>query len=370
VSGTRICVIGGGLAGSLLAWRLASVGAVVDLVTGAWEVDATAVSGGVVRGFERDPLLSAAATSSLVELRASRTLRHWARYQEFGSLYLYRPTRGDQGIRDDQGIPPADPGLQPQLNDLEAQLPGSIRLLDARDLAAAGWARLPGGTIGVAERHAGAISPEGLRRGVFAELARRPAVRLLAGSVTAVRPAGGGVQVDRVPGAGEYDLAVIAAGRWTGPLLERSGLTADGLRTKCVQYSVHEVSGPRPPAFVDETSGLYGRPVGRDRMLLGVPLDMWDVDPDEPPGSARARADATAWAALRLPRMRIVGPPTAQAVSADSYADPPTLALRPVPDADGRVLTFAGGSGGSAKSAFAVSREAAALLSSGRLAPA
>jgi hypothetical protein len=68
--------------------------------------------------------------------------------------------------------------------------------------------------------------------------------------------------------------------------------------------------------------------------------------------------------------MRILGAPVAGAVSADSYAHPPTLALRPVPGSGERVLTFTGGSGGSAKSALAASRRAAALLILGRLAAA
>ena len=65
--------------------------------------------------------------------------------------------------------------------------------------------------------------------------------------------------------------------------------------------------------------------------------------------------------------MRIVGSPAVRAVSADSYAYPPLLALRPVRGSGDRVLTFAGGSGGSAKTALAASRRAAALLTLGRL---
>jgi hypothetical protein len=68
--------------------------------------------------------------------------------------------------------------------------------------------------------------------------------------------------------------------------------------------------------------------------------------------------------------MRILGSPAERVVSADSYAYPPMLALRPVQGSGGRVLTFAGGSGGSAKSALAASRRAAALLTLGRLAAA
>ena len=65
--------------------------------------------------------------------------------------------------------------------------------------------------------------------------------------------------------------------------------------------------------------------------------------------------------------MHVLDGPVARAVSADSYAYPPMLALRPVQGSGDRVLTFAGGSGGSAKTALAASRRAAALLTLGRL---
>jgi hypothetical protein len=105
-------------------------------------------------------------------------------------------------------------------------------------------------------------------------------------------------------------------------------------------------------------------------MLLGVPVDAWGVDPDLPTDTPAARTDAHRLAARRLPWMRILDRPCERVVSADSYAHPPMLTLRPVHGSDGRVLTFAGGSGGSAKSALAASRRAAALLTLRRLAAA
>jgi hypothetical protein len=383
MSGLRICVVGGGLAGSLLAWRLAGNVARVDLVAGDERADATAASGGVVRGFETDPRLAEAAASSLLELRASRTLRRWAHYREIGSAYLHSP----RASTTQTGTETED-----LVRALEAQLPGSAEVLSCRELAAAGWAGLPTDCVGVTERHAGTISPEALRRSILGDLAGGGSVRLLPGTVHAVEATAAGVRIRGAVDVGEhdvskhgvgehgvgghgvgghdvseYDLVVVAAGRWTAPLLERSALPAAGLRTKCVQYALHPVAGPRPPAFVDETSGLYGRPVGRRSMLLGVPVDVWDVDPDAPLDVRQARSDAAARAARRLPRMRLLDGPVVRVVSADSYADPPMLALRPVPGSSGQVLTFAGGSGGSAKSALAASHTAAALLSSGRL---
>jgi glycine/D-amino acid oxidase-like deaminating enzyme len=365
-SGPRICVVGGGLAGCLLAWRLAGpagtgatgAGGAVDLVLGTGVEDATAVSGGVVRGFEPDPLLARAAVESLTELRASSTLRRWADYREVGSLYLREaPPRASLAI-------------------VDWALPGSVELIGSERLARAGWSGLPAGCVGVAERHAGHLSPDALRRALLCDLAVRWPARLLTTDVTAVRPRPGGlVRCELGSISRDYDLVVLAAGRWTGRILRRSNLSAAGLRTKSVQYGVYAVAGQRPPPFVDETSGLYGRPVGGARMLLGMPVAAWDVDPDRPPAVAGAHADALRWAAVRLPRLRVTGTGApAHTVGADSYAEPATLALRPVGGTAGRIVTFAGGSGGSAKTALAASRRAArqltgALTASRRHAP-
>ena len=87
----RICIVGGGLAGTILAWRLAQRPEIstIDLLAGAdgWR-DATQLSGGVVRGYEPQLLQRRLAIESLAELRASDVLRRWSEYCETGSLYL------------------------------------------------------------------------------------------------------------------------------------------------------------------------------------------------------------------------------------------------------------------------------------------
>src|ERR1700727_512839 len=80
-----VCVVGGGVAGSLLAWRLASERDVgrVDLLLGPAGRslrDATATSAGVVRGFDPEPGVSRLAAEGLVELYSDPRLRRSARY--------------------------------------------------------------------------------------------------------------------------------------------------------------------------------------------------------------------------------------------------------------------------------------------------
>jgi len=222
----RICVVGGGLAGSLLAWRLAEAGAGrIDVALGAptgrpagtISGDATAASGGLVRGFEPDPVVSRAAVASLVELRASPTLRRWSDYREVGSLY----------VRDSPAVPRA------QLAELDRALPGSAELLAADRLAALGWHGLPAYCTGVSERDAGYVSPGALRRAVLADLTGRRAASLLPVTVRAVRARPDGlVRCQAATTGRDYDLVAVAAGRWTGRLLRHSGLPPAGLRTK------------------------------------------------------------------------------------------------------------------------------------------
>ncbi len=350
----RACIVGGGVAGSLLAWRLAQAapGWTIDLVVGdrpgdRHRADATAASGGAVRAYEPDPEQRRLATASMAELLASETLRRWADYREVGFVYL-RPGPG---------------GLAGELADIESALPGSARVATAGELAAQGWAGVPAGAIAVLERRAGYISPVRLREAVLADGALRRRVTVTGAAVGAVALAGDRVIAGMADGSrGEHDVVVLAAGAWTGELLRASGLPADGYRTKSIQYSVYPAEGWRPAPFFDELTGLYGRPTADGGMLLGLPTDDWDVDPDRPPTSPDLHEAAVGLARARFPSLRL-GPLARRVGSADSYTDPPILSLRPVDVADGhRLYTFAGGSGGAAKTALAASQHAATQL--------
>ena len=342
--GLRVAVVGGGLAGAALAWRLSGPAhrATVDLFTGPDRPDATGASGGLVRGFETDPARAVAAADSLAELLASPVLRDWAGYRELGSLYL---------------LPHAGPAAPAEL--VERRIRGSASLLDGRSLAARfPFRQLPEGTVAVAESRAGVIDPARLRSRLLAALPdavtvhQEPVLRV--GPGAQLHPAGGRPR--------RYDAVVLAAGAWTPGLLARSGLAPEGLRTKQIQYLVCPVELPGLPPFSDEGSGLYGRPLGGGRFLLGLPTDRWSLRPEE------ARADAelavrTLVVAGRLLRPAAPAGPVERIVAAvDCFHDPAGFALRRVGGADG-LFTFTGGSGGAAKAVFATSRAAAADLS-------
>jgi glycine/D-amino acid oxidase-like deaminating enzyme len=342
----RICVIGAGLAGASLGWRLAQLPSVQLVLapgpTGA--ADATAASGGLVRGFEINPIQRRLAIDSLLELLADPVLRDWSGYTRCGSLYL--PASAD--------------GLEQALAELEADLPGSAQLIDTADLANRGWAELEPGTVGVLEAEAGYLNPDRLRRSLLAELSEQPNVTVLpAGEVTGLGGAGftlAGVRYD-------YDVVVLATGPWTPNLLREHGLDTTGLRTKAIQYTIHQATGMPSTSFVDDRTDLYGKPVPGG-VLLGLPTEAWDVLSMEP--DLALSAAATELALRRFPQLHVQSSKT-PVTAVDCYAASGLLCLRPV-DGD-RLFTFTGGTGGAAKTALAASKAAAIQLAEGRQDP-
>lgn len=348
----RICVIGGGLAGSLLAWRLGPLtgqAGQLDLIVGADDGhDATEASGGGIRAYETHPVQRRLAADSMRELRSSRVLREWADFRRTGSAYLREGS--DE--------------LSGELAEVDRCLYGSISIVTGDELARAGWAGLPAGTVAVVERFAGYISPARLRGRVLADLAARRRATVRAGTVESLQPrTDGTIDCRLADGATRrYDAVVVAAGAWTPTLLRASGLPADGYRTKSIQYTIYPAGGWRPPVFVDETSGLFGRPTADGALLLGLPTQSWGSVPGRAPGTAALHTEAARIARVRFPRLRL-GPPRTQVSATDCYAGQPVLRLRPVGAAP-RLYTFTGGSGGSVKTALAASALAAAHLAS------
>lgn len=336
----RIGIVGAGLAGTLLAWRLCRT-ADVDLVAGApVRLDATGASGGLVRGFDRRPESARLATESLAELRGDRVLRDLAGYREVGSVFLLPPG--------------ADPSGSLRL--VDERLPGSAAVLTGAELAAYPFRGLPAGTVAVAERFAGQMSPQRLRGGVL-DLVRRRGVTVRAVPVARVTEAGELRLADGSTHA--YDAVVLAAGAWTPALLAASGLSGVPLRTKQIQYSVHPGRLDGLGVFDDTISGLYGLPAGESTFLLGLPCDRWDVDPADvrPDVGLAGRVVDTARTVLGIE----LDSPIRTVAAFDCYCDPPGMVLRPT-SATAPVFTFTGGSGGAAKTALAASRAAAAQL--------
>jgi glycine/D-amino acid oxidase-like deaminating enzyme len=345
----RVCIAGGGIAGTLFAWRLAQRREVehVELLLGEHRrADATELSGGVVRAYERHPEGRRLAVESLGELLSSPVLRAWSRYRETGAVSL---RAGDDAI-------PAE------LDAIDRRLPGSCRLVDVSELAHMGWADLPVGTVGVVERRAGYVSAAALRSALLADLAHRANVRVVRAAAGAVVVHADGTVSASTGGRRQtHDVAVLATGAWTPSVLSASGLPSAGLRTKSIQCATYAVRGRRPMPFGDETSGLYGKPTADARLMLGMATEEWDVAPGRRAPTASLHATAARVARARMPWLQL-GRALATVNATDCYCDPPVLALRPVGGERSVIWTFTGGSGGSVKTALAASREAAEQL--------
>src|SRR5215218_6123029 len=324
----RVCIAGGGIAGTTLAWRLAQRPEIkhLDIVLGEdGRTDATELSGGVVRAYERDPEVRRLATESLGELLSSTVLRAWSRYRESTTVYLRE----------------GDGGLRRELDALEARLAG---------------------TVGVVERRGGYISATRLRCALLADLAARPNVRVVRAAAAAVAACADGTVTACSGGRlWTYDVLVVATGAWTPSVLSANGLPAAGLRTKAIRCATYAVRGRRPVPFADETSGLYGKPIADGRLMLGMATEEWDVAPGHRPATEALHATAARIARRRMPWLQL-GRVLTTVNATDCYCDPPILALRPVAVEPGPIWTFTGGSGGSVKTALAASRQAAEQL--------
>ena len=83
--------------------------------------------------------------------------------------------------------------------------------------------------------------------------------------------------------ASTYDIVVLAVGAWTSGVLRANGVPAGGYRTRSIQFTSYDAGPWRPPVFVDDRSGLYGKPLDAGGVLLGFPTTEWDVAPGRRP---------------------------------------------------------------------------------------
>ncbi len=333
----HIAIVGGGLAGAALTWRLAGAPGMRCTLFAPESADASRASGGVVRRFDRDDQQRALAGDSLTELLTSSTLRAWTAFRPAGFTYLFDPGSG------------LDEPAALAIKQIEHARPGSVEI--GRPPA---W--MSDGSA-LVEHEAGRIDTDRFRSNLLMDAARSGASVHRAPVLTA-EPG----LVTTAHGRVSADVVVVAAGAWT-PGLMRGQRDAEALRSKVIRYTVHRYVGPCPTGFLDEASGLYGVPVD-DGLLLGLPTEEWDVEPGADHGERTTHHNRVAALAQRvLPGLEF-GRRLRTAAAADCYhSSSPVLELRTVAGTDARLATFTGGSGGAAKTVLAASNRAATRLS-------
>lgn len=335
----EITIVGAGLAGVLLAWRLRDCQAAVTLVDAPtrWPASASYASGGRVRLFDPDAGIREHAHRSLEQLERDPWTRRSARFRRVPCLYL-RTGGSAMGAAWCERMRREDRSAQ----------------LATRHKIAEHVLELDGSATqqhGVWEPDAGQLSPRHLRDAVLRRLAFHHSVRYRPVPAVSVDDRSRVVLADDcVVGS---DIVVVAAGTHTGSLLPNG--TCPPMRSKRIQFVHYSGRLPRPLAFVDELTGLYGTTLADGGTLLGLPTDDWD--PRVVSSDQRLAARTTSLAHRRL---RHLGPGSVEALvaAADTYcSDHPIHRLRPtsVPG----VITFIGGAGGAAKTLLSTSAQAA-----------
>lgn len=303
----RIAIIGAGICGAAIleAVTRAGIGRPTLFEKDRAAAGATGLSGGLVRIYHTDPVLADLAAQSVPALRRlDRTVPSSIGYVQAGSLYM------EPGHR--------VAALRAEVERLKGLGDWPLRVLTPDE----GRARFPefdwvGVGAAVYEEHAGYASPGrttevllNLATARGAVLAERTVVRgihtrrgRVAGVRLATAPAADSTTADMV-GADIVgaDIVVVAAGAWSRDLLTGP---AAALRTKRIQYNFLHVPGaPRHPAFIDDTTGVYGRPHQPGTSLVGMALDEWDVAPQPAVADPSTSAAIHAAALTRVPWLR------------------------------------------------------------------
>ena len=228
----RVCVIGAGVAGALLAWRLAQLPAVEQVVLAPGPAAAPRCHRGVRRGSPRlrDLSPSSAGWRSTAWPNSSAD-----------------PTGCGTGPASSSAARctclPTPPALPAAIAEIEAGLPGSASLLDAAELTRRGWAGLdaargrPAGGPGRLPQPA-AVAPARCWP-IWPSAAR---VRMLAdGEVTDLQA--NEFTLDRRGGTAMTSWCWRPAPGRRAAAARGTATRPAGLRTKGIQYTVHRASG-------------------------------------------------------------------------------------------------------------------------------
>lgn len=301
-----VVVVGAGIVGAAVTYHLARRG--VSVVTleraGRPGAGATGSSGGMVRAFDPDPQMAELALASLA------TYRDPAQWLD-GAAPLH-------GVG---AVTVADPGQEDVLRTAAATINGALatsaHVVADREAAGLGLA----GGVALVEPEAGWVDPVGVtldwvRRAVDA------GARLCHGvEVTGFEDAGGRVRVLTDAGALLAERVLVAAGPWAAQLL--AAVRDDvPVRSRSIQVSVVEgrPEGAEHATLVDLRTGVYARPHGPGRTLIGMPHLVWDAAVDAPPDPQHASATFAALAPYLpwLPAARL----RTTVRSADAYVTP------------------------------------------------
>jgi glycine/D-amino acid oxidase-like deaminating enzyme len=280
---SEVVVVGAGIIGASVAHHLAARGATVTVLEQAVHPGsgATGRSGGLVRAYDPDDAIAELAERSLAVYRdPTRWASGRAPLQPVGAVTIAEPSRVSE-LRE------AADRIGRALN-MSAYVTAAPEVLGVR---------LAGG-VALVERDAGWVPPvevteDWLRQACADGASLHRGVRMLG-----VEERDGWTVVRTQAGEVRARTVVAATGLWAASP-PRGLRPRSPVRSRSIQVSIVR-RGPQEPGhatFIDLRSGVYGRPAGGNRSLIGLPHLVWDSSIDAPPDPAHARVTATAVAA-------------------------------------------------------------------------
>ncbi|MFE5793160.1 NAD(P)/FAD-dependent oxidoreductase [Streptomyces sp. NPDC056503] len=309
-----VVVVGAGITGAAVAHHLARRGASVVVLEQAPRpgAGATGYSGGMVRAYDPDP---ATAGLALAGLAAYRDPARWA--------------SGRAPLRVVGAVTVADPAEEGALRAAARRIRqtlGTPAEVVAGPAEAAG-VRLAGG-IALVEPEAGWVDPAEVTADWLEQARADGSVVRCGVRVRAVEARGGRPAVVTDAGTIRAGAVVSAVGAWAAD--PAPGLRpATPVRSRSIQVSIVG-RGPEAPShatFVDLRTGLYAKPVGADRTLIGMPHLVWGSPVDARPDPAHARATLAALAAhfpwlATAPHLDTIRAADAYGPAGDAYGPP------------------------------------------------
>ena len=276
-----VVVVGAGITGASIAHHLARRGVSVVVIEQSLQsgAGATGRSGGMVRAYDPDTAIGELALPSLA---AYRDPGCWA--------------SGQAPLHAVGSVTAAHPDQEPALREAAGQINGALRTSAhvVVDCAEAAGVRLAGG-VALVEPEAGWVPPAEVAADWLVQACADGAVVCYGVRVREVEARGGRPAVLTDAGVVSAGAVVAAVGPWAANPVR--GLRPDSpVRSRSIQVSVVERRPPAPPhaTFVDLRTGLYAKPVGSDRTLIGMPHLVWDSPFDSQPDPAHAQATVSA----------------------------------------------------------------------------
>ncbi|WP_282692521.1 FAD-dependent oxidoreductase [Streptomyces sp. CC208A] len=280
-AGADVVVVGAGITGAAVAHHLARRGASVVVLEQAPgpSAGATGRSGGMVRAFDPDPVV---AELALAGLAAYRDPGRWA--------------SGRAPLHVVGAVTAAAPAEEAAFRAAAERINGALGTTAhvVAGAAEAAGIRLASG-VALVEPEAGWVAPAEVTADWLAQASANGAVVRCGVRVRAVEARGGRPVVRTDAGTVRAGAVVSAVGPWAAD--PPSGLRPDvPVRARSIQVSVvgRRPDVPAHATFVDLRTGLYAKPVGADRTLIGMPHLVWGSAVGAPPDPAHARATVAA----------------------------------------------------------------------------